>query len=358
MASMNDVFVDYNAGTDSGATAGTVGDPFQTLQYALDNTTRDADGDIFNIEDTSAQPIPAGGLNLDTGGSGYLNGGALSSAAPIGFRGYSAAANDGGKATCEGTTNSAANMFSNGAIDYVYIKDLIFTGFSAECVNVRSYCSIDSCRFTNSAEAIDTNSYCWIHNNQLDTLSGSRGISALVSPHIWRNWILIDAADGLGECIWYNSLGATISQNIISITGAASTVGITVSQNGGAIIGNTIDGGGLGTGQGIRFDASTHYATIIANNIITNFGGTGGDAIDLLSATTALSYYGGNAFYGNTNNETNFVDAAKFGNPATPDNEVLAVDPYLRHGANTFANRDHYWGTKPLGNLRGGAFAA
>lgn len=352
MAAMNDVYVDYDAGVDSaGKGTGYGTSAYATLEYALSDTTPDAEGDIFHIRSTGAIAVPSARYTL------VASYGAPTEDQPVAFRGYSSVINDGGRPTFEGSTNSAAGFFSTAGNDFISISDMIFDQFTSHALDIDNSNVVINCKFTANPQAIRCDVYNTFINNEISGCTGTRAVE-LGGANMFRgNWIISDSADTLTTMLFLSSLGDCVVDNIFTVTGANAVDAITVSGGGNYVIGNTIDGGGSAIGAGILFDAATHEACVVQNNIITNFNGTGGTGIDFGSATSPISVYSHNAFWNNNAHVNNSGDEAKFQNPSTtPDNESLTGDPFARSDDNTFANRFVYWAPKNEGNVLGGAY--
>ena len=87
-STLTNYYVDPGSGSDVTGT-GTVGSPWASVQHALDNITRDAtNGDQINIKAGTADVLSSP-LTLATYGT-------TSATAPLSFRGYTSAAEDGG----------------------------------------------------------------------------------------------------------------------------------------------------------------------------------------------------------------------------------------------------------------------
>jgi hypothetical protein len=89
---MASYFIDP-AGGDDGTGDGTVGNPWKTIQHALDTVTQGANGDKFNIK-AGGNAKPASELSFSTYGT-------VSTTQPVVFAGYNTSESDGGQATID-----------------------------------------------------------------------------------------------------------------------------------------------------------------------------------------------------------------------------------------------------------------
>ena len=115
MAAPTEIYVDPSIAADSGA--GTIGDPYGDLQYALNTATQDGtSGNRFNIK-AGTYEVVASALTY-TGTYGNPSG-----SAPLIFQGYTSAAGDGGLGQIDFSAGS--HLFC--AVDaYVRFVDLEF----------------------------------------------------------------------------------------------------------------------------------------------------------------------------------------------------------------------------------------
>ena len=156
---LTETYVDPSIAGDSGA--GTSGDPYGDLQYALNTMTRDGtNGDRINIKAGSDEVLSAA-LSLATYGT-PTNGARLL------FQGYTSTAGDGGIGGISG--NGSYSLFSS-APNYVGLIDMhIHNSGSATVMNLNSYCYTQNCEIDNTTgNGIVTGSNsqivnCYIHN--------------------------------------------------------------------------------------------------------------------------------------------------------------------------------------------------
>lgn len=295
-----DPAINGNSGT------GTIGDPYGDLQYALNTVTRNAtNGDQFNIKAGTAEVLAAS-LTLATYGTPDGN-------SPLVLRGYTSAANDGGKAEidCGGVTMWAATTY-----DYVQLGDLeIHTFGDNNGIALRSYCTVYRCEVHHGASNPASGKYLVTGTVGLVVLgcelyadSKCRGINLTNAGIIAYNYIhdTTLAAETNG--------GYTIIGNIIRQSNAGA-YGIYATGISGFIAHNSIYNSAAGTLQGIDVDGLC-FGVVVLNNIVEGFSGAGGEGIQL--AAKRPSIVGFNAFYNNTATYTKSVDVPfELGNDTT-----------------------------------------
>lgn len=343
MAAPTETYVDPSIAADSGA--GSIGDPYGDLQYALDNVTRDAtNGDRFNIKAGTAE-LPTGTLSLATYGT------SLAADAPLIFQGYTSAAGDGGKGEING---GAGNFTLMPATQFIICRDLKLhnTGTAGIIVwNAVNWNLLERCEFATSTNARAL--YMGTGTRVLNcSFSGgwaaAQNIVDFTTGLAIGNWFNVDAAVGNALTFSGND-GAVALRNIFSCGAVASTM-LRVQGRGGIISQNSILAAAA-TGIGISLEAAGD-GVIVTNNIVEGFSGTGGDGIQVASGAK-IALYAGNAYYNNTANETG-VSGAVFCDGG--DNEALGSSPFAKSGANTFANRFVYFAPNDVGNVYGGAY--
>jgi len=335
MGALTQTYVDPSIAADSGS--GTVGDPYGDLQYALNQITRDGtNGDQINIK-AGTEEILAAALTLATYGT-------PTATAPLIFRGYTSAADDGGEGEidCNG-----ANLFAS-SYNYLILKDLdLYNGAgSAAMVNLGTYCVVENC-------AVHQNSGALAHGVSLSTAGVIRNC------HVYDvGGQGITCQDGLVEfCFVENGPSNNCSNAIVCGTAISNLVSVSAASNGIVSSGNTarIENNSVysaaGSGSGISVAASSR-ATVL-NNVVEGFSAGGGIGIEHTQASSDLVLYGGNACYDNAteysvtgdvlinlgSNETlassPFTDAAN--DDFTPTSTLLAL-PSSFKGASCYTD--------------------
>jgi len=346
MANPTEHYVDPAIAADSGA--GTIGDPYGDLQYALNRQgidyTRDAtNGDRFNVK-TGTDEILSAALSVATYGTPSNN-------APLVIQGYTSAAGDGGIGGISG--NGSVAVFNSSTLDGIVLKDMhLHNCGAATVVTLDDWIVIDNCEIDNTTGSgiiIDDNgtiTNCHIHN------CGTRGIDCDVGCHVEGNYLQNGTNDFTIAITTTFETNCSIYRNIISIDGA--TTGIEFG-NGTIVAHNSIlHTAGSGTGKGILVNSSAGtFQRGVHSNIVEGFGGAGGVGIDT-SPNTAWNYpiVARNAVFDCTTAYSNADHIV-----VADDNETLSATGFAKSGADTFANRHEYFAPAASGNVLGGAFA-
>lgn len=280
---LTNYFVDPAINADSGT--GTSGDPFGDLQYGLNTVTRDAtNGDQFNIKAGTAEVLAAT-LTLATYGT-------PAESAPLVFRGYTSAANDGGTAeiNCNGF-----GLWTSSIYMQVYYNNLRIHSFGDNNgvvhANGAAYmvnCEIDKGASTPSAKTLIlgvTCHRCYIHD------AGTNGSGAQYSN--LHNCFV-------SNCVYGTQWCASVMGNLVLMT--ANGTGIECGTDGTTVISNAIYSSVANTGVGINISSAAGVTRgTVLNNLIVGFSGAGGRGI---AATSDVAIAGYNAFYNNTTNKS------------------------------------------------------
>lgn len=328
--SLTQWYVDPSRAGEGNVGAGTIGDPYSDLQYALDTITRDAtNGDQINIKAGTAEVLSAS-LTLATYGT-------PTGTASLVIRGYTASANDGGmgEIDCDGNT-----MFAQTTYDYITLIDMkIHTFGDNNGVVLDQYSLVQNCEIYEGAPTVTGKTPLSLGNgsvaagNYLHTL----GISPSQALHLYGaagvaigNYIVAgQESGGFGFAVLRNGSGVggrVIQGNIILLNHEGQT-GLFL-RAADIFAGNIVVNTAAGRGQGVRvYDG---YVTII-NNIICGFSGTGGVAVYLQNAVGLM--LGHNALY---NNATNYSL------PGVPHSDLRARDALLSAGPFTDAENGDF----------------
>ena len=333
-------YVDPSIDADSGA--GTSGDPYGDLQYALDTMSQGATGrgDQINIKAGSTELLTSE-LSL----SGY---GTPSFNKPLIFRGYTSTAGDGGVGVVSGDDDYAIMAGSNDGVHFINCK-LMSCG-STTILTLGRESSVCDCELTDtSASGVIFDDRYQCLRNHIHSC-GYNGIKIKNNGLCAWNY-LANGEDSFTNAIhyWGNS-GGNIENNIISISGASKGIWINAAANSIAIIGNSILAD-TGTASGI-LRSSNGAGTMLLNNLVEGFSGVGGVGINTEIGNWTDSVVGNNAVY-NCSTPYDLQDEVAY---AVGDNESLGASPFAKSGADTFANRHVYFAPADTGNVHGGAF--
>jgi hypothetical protein len=292
-----EVYVDPAINANSGA--GTIGDPYGDLQYALNTVTRDGtNGNRFNIKAGTAEILTAA-LSLGTYGTPTV-------AAPLIFQGYTSAAGDGGIGEISG--NGSYGVFTTSGQGFTRWFDLKMGNCGGNLIlHAGTNTLVRNCEIhTNTTHGVALTSgssqFCdsWIHD--------TRGSYAINIAGLVQG-CFIDQGSGAST---FGIDGSTGSRNGNLVRGYAN--GINVGQ-GESAIGNTVIGVTTASARGLV----TGFYSVFINNLVTGYSGSGAIGINAANSGNILI---NNAFWNNTTNISgtkNFVTGTV----------TLAGDPFV-----------------------------
>lgn len=327
---ISEIYVDPSIAADSGA--GTIGDPFGDLEYAIKQTTFDTtNGTQVNIKSSATETLVANLVTSLTDTSVSVAW-VPSAIAPLVFRGYTSAANDGGKFTVSGGGSVA--VFSGSSRSYTSFIDGRATNCGANIIlSLDNHCAVinmevDTCSGTSG---IDCDTGCLIERCYVHDCSGSYGIAAIGGASHVRHCVV--ETDGALYGIGLGS-GASVVGNIV-VTTSIGDNGIGFSNGDGGIVeNNSIYSSVANTAAGIIVVAVRQSAYIL-NNLIEGFSGTGGIGV-YGSGTSAITVMGGNSFY-NCETDSSYPNEISFD---YGDNEALTASPFTSASTGDFSPVD------------------
>lgn len=301
-----DPVINANIGT------GTIGNPFGDLQYALNTVTRDtANGDQINIKAGTAELLAAT-LSLSTYG-------VPTAGAPLVLRGYTAAADDGGRGIVSGN-NGNFTLLQN-AVNFLHLRDLRLTNTGSAYVlgYLGNYCSIINCEIdTSASHGLLIAGACVVDSCYVHDVNG-HGIYTESGATIVRNCCIVGVASNNGAYgIYLINPACKAHSNLIKL--GTNGTGICSLSNGAEIIQNAVIGVN-NTGKGIEMSGSS-VNSVVANNIVAGFSGSGGRGYSITA--NSLAIYRSNAAY---NNATNYYESYSFA-MTSDDNQTLAAAPF------------------------------
>ena len=279
---ITEVYVDPAIAGNSGA--GTIGDPYGDLQYALDTKARDStNGDRFNIKAGTAEVLAAA-LTLATYGTPTRD-------APCRIQGYTSAAGDEGIGEIDGAasykifaSNYASVIVEDMKIGNTGANEIVVLGGYSMLINCELHTSTFNSYYVNY---VDTIIRCWAH----DCTAAIFDLRATCVFHSFSRRGIFAGSIARGNSVLLTASGLTG----ITITGAYSLA------EGNNVIGTS------GTKYGIEM-ASCHRSPVI-NNIIEGFSGSGGKGV-YIDSNTRDSFVGNNGFYNNATNVSGTVHHA------------------------------------------------
>jgi hypothetical protein len=275
---------DAGAGVDDDAAKCTQHDgsttkPWRSVQGALDLVGRDAtNGNQINIRSDAAQVLNAS-LALTTYGT-------PAEGAPLIFRGYTTAANDGGmgEIDCGGFTPFAVTTFTD--MGFIHLEWHTFGNNSGLLQSgLRSFviaCEIHKGASTPSGKVLVPTTWylvmgCYIHD------AGTLGTGCVNASNFLFNTVKdcpIGLATGYGRSAFFNTF-------------IDCDAPIVANNDSSFIFNNSIYSSTARTGNGIYVPANMAN-WVIMNNIIEGYSGVGGKGIYSLSDLCMLGH---NAFY-------------------------------------------------------------
>lgn len=285
MAATN-YYVDPVSGVDT-MPGGTIGAPWATIQYALNNIVRDAvNGDQINLKSGGTHQTPVAGLGLTTYGT-------PAAAAPLILRGYTAAAGDGGRASVINTPNSS---FWNGTASYLWHIDLDIVLAATDsnyglqlgnAVVVLRYSVTGLSRYMVNGGTGSVVAGCYVSGSAAgayDTIIALSSGGRIIGNYVKSAYNTTMAISGYGAIIAYN---------VVHKLNAAGH-GIS-ARSASAIINNTVYNASAGTGNGIQI-ATDNLEIPIIGNVVEGFSGVGGCGITNLT-TSVLALVANNAVF-------------------------------------------------------------
>lgn len=332
MAAPTEIYVDPSIDGNSGA--GTVGDPYGDLAYALTSMTYDStNGNRINIKEGDDEVLTAT-LTL-----GFTP----DDEAPLIFQGYESTAGDGGIGGISGDGTYGIMTGNQSSVSFIDLH--LHNCGSATILEIGNYTLVQNCEVDNtSGNGIEVNNRglvigCHVHN------IGDAGIYLINQTGIamW-NYLKNDGANDFNDAIEMGNSGTEAHYNIISIDGASN--GIRIGGLRTRVFHNSIYSPS-GTGSGIYLSATNRNEGLyVAGNVIAGFDGSGGELFDFLSSGTKQIGFADNAADGTyTEPEAHYLS----------NNEASLSTPFALSGSDTFANRLTYFEPADVGNVLNGA---
>jgi len=283
-------YVDPVGGND--ADTGGIGDPWQTLQHALDNVVDGADGVQINLNDSGPDTLAA---SLDFSNYVAANGKSTWDKFFV-LRGYTAAEGDGGIGEIDGNDGDFTLFdFAADDMQYVYLVDLeLHNTGTAHVINSDSSILMRGCTVhTTDADAIRAGGYAYIQYCYLYAFGGA-GIYSSVAPNTYV-YNVIDATSGTTGIRLYNYDTAVGNAVLMGATGTygINTSGFALNM---VMLGNSIYDKDGGAGNIGIYLSSTVRSALVMNNILANLSGVGAIGIAGHAAAQGVKI-GPNAFW-------------------------------------------------------------
>lgn len=269
MALPTDYFVDPTGGTDdtTGDRGSVVGNPWKSVQFAMDNITRDtSNGDRVNVK--------AGGTDTLSAALDFTTYGTPTGTALFVLQGYTSTQGDGGVGDIDGGGNSIISVAKNG----VHFIDMELHNSAANpLINMASFNSLIRCELHDSdaAGVTPTTGFlavgCHFHDIDGTAVKMTRG--ATIFCHFTDG--ATQKFDG-GAALPAISCQAddVVAYNIFDLLGNSYGITTTPGANGVVILNNTIyHPGGGSSNSGIIPEATS--SSCILNNYIEGMAASG-----------------------------------------------------------------------------------
>lgn len=334
MAAPSNYYVDPASGTDDTVgDRGVVTNPWKSVQFALDNVTRDAtNGDRINIKAGTADTLSSKLVTTTYG--------TPTATAPIMFQGYTSVTGDAGIGDIDGGGSSIFNETNQNGVHFIDMHLHNCGGNQVVRANddcILENCEVDTTTHTSlSAVQYDLRSIM-IGNHVHDfTATGLRLSDGLIG---W-NYVVHSHATNANPAILM-VLEGTIQGNIIELTASGSKAeGIRLNSNGSKAIGNSV---WANAGDNLGIVSFNTFGACIVNNLVEGFSATGG--VGIQTGTSASTYVLHNAVF-------DCATAYNFQNDIfirDLDNESLSVTPFTDQAGGNYKPVD-------TGNVKDGAY--
>ncbi|MCP4000339.1 MAG: right-handed parallel beta-helix repeat-containing protein, partial [Gammaproteobacteria bacterium] len=330
-------YVDPSIAGDSGA--GTSGDPYGDLEYAIEQTTFDTtNGTRVNIK-AGTDEVVAVELSAAMADTVTTIAWVPSATAPCVFQGYTTSAADGGIGGISG--GGSVSVYADAAFNFVHFIDLHCHNCGSSVVLLlNDDCSVIGCEIDNTTGmGIDLDNSNTVINNHIHNV-GDEGVRTNNDCYVAYNY-LENGTNKMTTAILVASTTNVVERNIISLDSTSD--GINGGNNAETISHNSIWSNG-GTGQGIIIN-SNRRGIRIYNNIVEGFSGSGGIGFDLDASGVLLAYFAGNASYDNATHYANLSTHIS----VEVDNETLSASPFTDAANGDFSPVD-------TGNVKEGSY--
>lgn len=329
------IYTDFSTGNDTTGT-GIITAPYKTLGKAISVCNG---GDTIMMGNLAAEvltaPIPWTGAGTTT---------AISITTPLLIQcwnngGTNTLTYPGGNIPCSeiNGNSAAASIFSTTSMPvYVTLMNLKMHGTTSNAITTQIYWCFYQCEFygisgtstimLNATSGQNTIVNCYFHTDVGTTVVGT----ALST----NNFVYGNYFSGLsGYSIKVTGNTNTIIDNVIV---GGTQGGMNVLGTVPWICNNTIVGTGATNQVGISL-STTNHRSLLVNNLITDFSGTGAAGVSFLGSTTGANavMFGYNGY---RNNTTNIANKFVIGGPDLTANDVIETStPYVSSGTSNYS---------------------
>lgn len=280
---VNHVYVDPSVG---GPGSGTIGDPWDDMQAAIDGITDGGVGNQINLKAGTAETLAAA---LTWGSYSPTN----SISNPLMVRGYTSSADDDGVGEIDGD-NAVTNIFSlTNFPQFVYCVDLKLHNTTSDVFSTASDCVGIRCEIYNggSAQTVRLGARCRLIACNIHTgTSGAYGVNVTEE----NNLILFNRISEHDD--WAIRSGGAHSVVLGNLIHGVESTGIQMIADQCFYYANTLEGDSSAGDTGILGFAGID-GNIILSNIIKDFGSGTGGAINLFTGNCLM--LGHNNMHGN-----------------------------------------------------------
>lgn len=282
---INHVYVDPVAGADSGD--GSIGDPWETVQHAVDTITDGGAGNQINVKDSGPDVLVSNIIWTSYSPTNAANN-------PLLIRGYTSAADDGGVGEIDGD-NAVANLFSTSSFPtFVRFIDMNLHNTTGRVLSLPADNDVLRCEISNggSVETIFTGTRCRIVGSNIHSgTSGAFGINTNSADCL----VLFSRIEGHDD--WAIRAVADRIACLFNLIHDVESRGIQVGSDNHLVYGNTFVGNQSAGDFGINVGAVSQ-GSIILSNIIKDFGSGSGGAVQIVAGGDCL-ILGHNLMHGN-----------------------------------------------------------
>lgn len=330
----SDYYIDPVDGDDSTGD-GSIGNPWQTVQHALDTITKDTtNGDRINIKSTGDDILTAA-LSLTTYGS---------TSAGLTFQGYDSIAGDGGQGGIDGD-GSFSIITGGGSGQTIIFADLhLHNSGSSTIVNVSNGTDLTllNCEINGtSGNVVGSVVGIKVINCNIYEIGGSICTStpSIVKFNYFKNGstnkftAVIDDSN--------STISSSISHNIFSLDGISAAI-LANNRPDTRIFHNTFYT--IGSGTGI---ASSSSQFGLGNFIVDNIFEGWSVSIDMNTTDNKSARIQNNSFFNDCSEDTIFLNSDVF----QINNELLDSSPLTKSGSDTYENRAVYFKPVDVGNI-------
>jgi hypothetical protein len=322
-------YVDPSIDADSGA--GTIGDPYGDLQYALDNITGSNAGNVINIKAGTAEVL-TGTLDFSTYGTPSFNNN------PVTFAGYTSAEHDGGIGEIDG--NGLYSIYNEASGEGVLFRDLTIGNCGANPVaTIDRFLGFYNCKIhgTSGNAVVGGSDGVYFDSCWFDDVAGyaASAVGVLLTnclftdgtTNVFGSTAILEEVSGIVRCCFEWGTAAAAVSSLATRTTVEACSFLTTNASAVAV----------------------DFRAIRAGNVNGNLMDGGAYMFDVGNSEKMSGVY--------RNNSGNVATGVYSGTPDDADstfvnNEVLASSPFAKTGSiSAFADRLTYFAPVDTGDV-------